>query len=287
MDQSSSVKVWYKSWWGIGLTIIFFYALVPYLVWTRTDWHKALKIGITALCLLLVVGIISENNKNEEEASNLLTQAEALYDNGNLNKAKELLNQVAKIDTQGRNSGLTALQAKVTQAELERSSKLDSLDFLKKVLVEMSATEFDLLKKGELRKDFLSYAPLNKIFLVKLKEQADKRATYIAEAEDKKKLDKVWTDLETQRIAKEERTKLLEKQFSGWDGSHLQLTRAIKESMKDPKSYQHVETTYVDKGEYLIVTTSYRGKNGFGAMVLEKVSAKVGIDGTVLEILEQ
>lgn len=73
-------------------------------------------------------------------------------------------------------------------------------------------------------------------------------------------------------------------QFSSWDGSHTNLVRRIKSGMHDPGSYQHVETYYLDRGDHLVVTTKFRGKNAFGALVLNTVQAKVDISGNVLEL---
>ncbi|MDD5749463.1 MAG: hypothetical protein PHO91_01590 [Patescibacteria group bacterium] len=85
----------------------------------------------------------------------------------------------------------------------------------------------------------------------------------------------------------EARKKMIEKQFSAWDGSHIQLTKLIKNAMNDPKSYEHVETTYWDMKNHLIVNTTFRGKNAFGGTVKNTIKAKVSIDGENIEILEQ
>jgi len=89
------------------------------------------------------------------------------------------------------------------------------------------------------------------------------------------------------QIAAEERKKKIESQFSAWDGSHRNLERVIKESMNDPDSYEHVKTVYWDRGDYLIVKTTFRGKNAFGGVVKNSVTAKVSLDGQVLQILSQ
>jgi hypothetical protein len=85
---------------------------------------------------------------------------------------------------------------------------------------------------------------------------------------------------------KENRKKQIEAQFSAWDGSHQNLTRYIKQVMNDPKSYEHVQTTYSDFGSHLVVKTQFRGKNAFGGVVLDMVKAKIALDGTILEIVE-
>ena len=83
------------------------------------------------------------------------------------------------------------------------------------------------------------------------------------------------------------RKKRLEGGFSAWDGSHRGLTKVIKESMNDPKSYEHAETKYWDMGDHLVVTTTFRGKNAFGGVVKNWVKAKTDLDGNVLEVIEQ
>jgi len=75
--------------------------------------------------------------------------------------------------------------------------------------------------------------------------------------------------------------------FSPWDGSHRQLEELVKKSMNDPDSYKHDVTKYVDKGKYLLVMTRFRGKNAFGAMMPNTVTAKCDLDGNVLEVLSQ
>ena len=89
-----------------------------------------------------------------------------------------------------------------------------------------------------------------------------------------------------QKIANLKRTKRIEAQFSPYDGAHRSLEKYIKENMNDPDSYQHDETTRVDMKDYLVVTTVFRGKNGFGALVKNSVSAKVDMDGNILKIIK-
>lgn len=80
------------------------------------------------------------------------------------------------------------------------------------------------------------------------------------------------------------RKKQIEDQFSGWDGSHVKLTRYIKEHMKDPDSYDHVETRFGDKGDHILVVTKYRGKNSFGALVVQATTATVDFNGNILSV---
>ncbi len=85
----------------------------------------------------------------------------------------------------------------------------------------------------------------------------------------------------------EVRKEKIESQFSGWDGSHNNLKKLLKENMNDPSSFDHVETTYRDDGDHLTVIMRYRGANSFGALVLGSIIAKVDLEGNVLEIISQ
>jgi len=72
-------------------------------------------------------------------------------------------------------------------------------------------------------------------------------------------------------------------QFSSWDGTHRNLVKYVKEHMNDPKSFEHVETKYVDKGELLIIQMQFRGKNKFNATVLNTIYAEADMEGTILK----
>ena len=72
--------------------------------------------------------------------------------------------------------------------------------------------------------------------------------------------------------------------LSAWDGSNISLVRTAKNSMRDPKSFEHIETRIapVSNGQHTAVMT-YRGRNGFGGMVVEK--AGVYISNSTCKVL--
>ena len=80
------------------------------------------------------------------------------------------------------------------------------------------------------------------------------------------------------------RQKEIESQFSPWDGSHRDLERRVKDAMNDPDSYKHYKTVYVDHGDYITVVTEFGGRNGFGGMVRNTISADYSIDGTLIKV---
>lgn len=89
------------------------------------------------------------------------------------------------------------------------------------------------------------------------------------------------------KTKEELRAATIERHFSAWDGSHRGLTALIKKSMNDPDSYEHVETVYWDRSDHLVVRTTFRGRNAFGGMVRNSVTAKVDLNGTVIEVISQ
>lgn len=56
---------------------------------------------------------------------------------------------------------------------------------------------------------------------------------------------------------------------SAWDGSVHVVERYLKAALHDPSSYDHVRTSEVTgEGDYWVVVSSFRGKNAFGALII-------------------
>lgn len=83
------------------------------------------------------------------------------------------------------------------------------------------------------------------------------------------------------------REERIKRQFSAWDGEHIKLSKYVKNHMKNPDSYEHVETRYSDKDDKITVATKYRGTNSFGAIVTSFATAEVDLDGDIIKILEE
>jgi len=79
-----------------------------------------------------------------------------------------------------------------------------------------------------------------------------------------------------------------EKGFSPWDGAYRSLESRIKKSMHDGDSYEHVSTRFrliLNGMPYAMITTQFKGKNAFGAVVQNSVTAKVDLaSGDILEV---
>lgn len=70
--------------------------------------------------------------------------------------------------------------------------------------------------------------------------------------------------------------------FSSLNGAYKPLENIIKDNMNDPSSYEHIKTAYnfVFYGDsvtrpYMQITTEYRGKNSFGALVKGENTVKI------------
>jgi hypothetical protein len=85
---------------------------------------------------------------------------------------------------------------------------------------------------------------------------------------------------------KEIHNKNIQKLFSGWDGSHIKLSEKIKKSLNDPKSYEHIETTYRDMDSFLIVNTTFTAKNGFGGTLKREVTVVSDTLGNITEVVK-
>lgn len=79
----------------------------------------------------------------------------------------------------------------------------------------------------------------------------------------------------------------IELQFSPWDGSHRNLTKATKDALRDPGSFEHVKTVYFDRGEFLHVRMEYRARNRLGGMNVGSVTAKIDMDGNIIQVIDQ
>jgi len=77
MSKQDFQEYWYKQWWGILLIICLFPIFVPYFVWTKTSWHWRVKFGITLMCVMFALYVLSDHSKDEKKGEVRLKQYEA------------------------------------------------------------------------------------------------------------------------------------------------------------------------------------------------------------------
>lgn len=78
------------------------------------------------------------------------------------------------------------------------------------------------------------------------------------------------------------RKERIEKLFSAWDGSQPEVVKWIKLNIKDPDSYKHIETKFIDKNERVGVITTFTATNSFGGRVQTTCLAQIDTLGNLL-----
>lgn len=70
----------------------------------------------------------------------------------------------------------------------------------------------------------------------------------------------------------------IERNFSQFDGSYLKFREYIKSNLKNPSSFEHVETRYTDNNDgTATVWMKYRATNSFNAVVTEIAKCTLNI----------
>jgi hypothetical protein len=232
---------------------------------------------VIVIGVFILAGFVKDFEQEgvDKRADQIVQQSITAVSENEFDKAETLLNEADKLYNSDNN--------KASNIE-DMLDKFKSENFLKKSLVGLSEDEFGKLKQDDLNKKFLNNDKLNDLLILKMQKSADSRAEFIKEIEAQERLEKE-RELKEKREAKAAaREKKIEDQFSAWDGSHRKLEDFIKKNMNDPDSYEHVETVYWDRGDFLVVKTTFRGNNAFGGKVKNSVRAKVSLDGEILEI---
>ncbi len=93
-------------------------------------------------------------------------------------------------------------------------------------------------------------------------------------------------EISREQVKRIQREESIKKQFSEWNGAHIILEKYVKSEMNDPDSYEHVETVYWDRDDYLLVQMKFRGNNAFGGKVINLITVRCNIStGQILEIV--
>jgi predicted nucleic acid-binding protein len=233
-------------------------------------------------CIITSFTIDNSIAEKDVEMDLVVEKASEFINSGQIDSAKVYIEK-AKSQYSTNNNKAVDLEN-----ELE---KYKSDDFAKETLVSMTDEEFEKLNNGELSKPYLSQKSLNTEFIALMKTQAPERAKIIKEVAERKEQEKIERELAEELKKQEEfnknRKENIDKQFSGWDGSHPALSRMIEKNCRNPDSYEHIETRFRDDGTSIFVITKYRAENGFGGMTIGNVTARVDFSGNVIEIISQ
>ena len=74
------------------------------------------------------------------------------------------------------------------------------------------------------------------------------------------------------------------KGFVPWSGRHIKFSRKIKDGLSDPNSFEHVKTTYFEKGDTLVITMHYKALDSDGLKKQYVTAAEYTNDGNFVEI---
>jgi len=273
---------------GLLFLILGLFILPP----TYELFSKKTKINLPsgAKWAIVIVGLIvdgftvpGEDLEKDKEIDLVLAKASDFIDNEQMDSAKVYIQKAKE-----QYSSVSKKKATDLEKELET---YNSEELVEEKLVSMTDTEFQLLKKDSLSKEYFSQPTLNKSFIAMMKTKAPEREKIIKEVAERKEQERIAKELAAEQRKQAEinknRKENIEKQFSAWDGSHPKLSRMIEENCRNPDSYEHIETRFRDDGNSIFVITKYRAENGFGGMTIGTVSARVDFEGNVLEIVSQ
>ncbi|POD69611.1 hypothetical protein BKM17_25385 [Pseudomonas syringae group genomosp. 3] len=209
--------------------------------------------------------------------SSILREMATALDSRDVNKATAINARYASVITDPEylvlQQKLARLAAEMAQATREQERK-DKIAGLLNDLKTVDAADYT--KAMSLYTSLLELEPANKTYQQSLERFKKAEASRQA---------KIEADQQA-AAARASRTKQIENQFSQWDGSHRTFERLIKQAMNDPDSYEHVDTRYVDKGKFIRVYSTFRGKNAFGGTVKNTRIADFDIDGNFLREVE-
>lgn len=173
------------------------------------------------------------------------------------------------IETTQTASGKTEKQSKQATAKKETPKPKISAEEQARLDVEKKKAEEKAKVEAQKKKEAEEKA---KQEASKKKAEDEKR-----KQEEAKKKAEEEAKLKVQKKEAEEKAKFdewVKRQFSGWDGSHRELVKLVKENMNDAKSFEHMETKYsVDGRNGIKVFMKFRGANAFGAKVINTVEA--------------
>ena len=127
-------------------------------------------------------------------------------------------------------------------------------------------------------------------------EEVKEVSEHVEQKESLKKTDEVITKItgeETKETVQENSTKDkidpdFRLQFSLWNGSHDKTVKYVKSKMHNPKSFEHVETQYIDYAEngFRVINMKYRGTNLNNAVVTQTIWVNVDLEGNITKVLK-
>lgn len=174
------------------------------------------------------------------------------------------------------------IRSKIVELEAE-VAKVPVENFESNIRLYKSLKELDPENEVYSKRLFFYEVEKEKAELAKQKaEQAQRLAKQKAEQEERLAEERAEKEEEererTAEVIKEAENK--RKGFhclSPWDGTHRAVENYVEQNLRDPDSYEHIETSITpvnDKGTHTLFM-KYRAKNGFGGMTIGQVVATI------------
>ena len=234
----------------------------------RTGRKKSIIIGVLAFVVISIVAGYVTDQRTEAKIMDAIKS-------GDMAKANLILSEHPSV---------------IKKDLKDEIANYNSYDYFINILRNLSDEDFAKIKNGDDTKVIFKNADLNKLMLAKIRAEDDKSTKVIQFDEaEAKRIENEKQIAAAQEIVKKgkERMEKIKRQFSSWDGSHIQLERILKKNLKDPDSYQHIESSYkfLDNGN-IKVYLKYRAKNSFGGYNIGVIAGEVTVDGTVLSVEE-
>lgn len=249
----------------------------------RKPWSKGMKITVISLWSLFaltMIGIVIGNNQIEAEQNAVFvdyksmigkTKADLIKTYGEPKEADEIKENCPTGGCWALDftNGLTVTLRNDKVARFEFTvPEADEDNYLSKIGIETDR------EPDALNDVFTSWYIVKGLDVTVVKTN-DGQYSYIVEL------------LNEEGKAKALRRQKIEKLFDpSLDGQVPAVMNSIMNSMHDSWSYEHIRTAYSDKGDpdFVYIECAFRGKNAFGAKVVNTALAKVDLDGNVLEI---
>ncbi|MCR4903218.1 MAG: hypothetical protein K6A23_10180 [Butyrivibrio sp.] len=283
--KKGNLVLWILGW------IFFFPIPVMVLIWRKKNtWKLPIKIAVTVIFWILLFaigGLGDKSNKTESQPETTITKTSASFESSTTVETTEESKE--EYDSQFKNNFVALVNEFDAEifSDWDVNSANDGSNILTAgVLIENNEdvinSFFDKLKELINSSEECDSAMIT---VGDKAKGADSEALFIAAIDN----GEITTTMESINYNSAHNI-WIRNQFSAWDGSHIELTKLIKENLNDEDSYKHIETTYrdiktqadvdevnealssagktdtVQVGDLFIVT-KFSAKNGFNATI--------------------
>lgn len=283
---------WYKKGWVLWALLIFMpYVGIPFMWITKKEFTPKKKIVLSiifALWLVIVIGIGSSNsdtpNTDNSKPSSTVTEnndasngekedlpdiplandfEKAVWKIVNKNEAKLISIETIDVDGSEETSIIAAVSCKNDENTVN-----SILDAIKNMITSNDTNEAIIISFSD------------------IDEGEDAPLLLMAGIYNDGTIDTSMVSIDYNST----RNQWIKEQFSAWDGSHRKLKELILKNLNDEKSYDHIETTYIDVNsedrmnnvnkllsdagysqrvemDDLFISTLFSAKNAFGGTV--------------------